>query len=218
MTGMLTLDPLKAVPPPGAGLVVPNQYSPPATPLARPLTKGSVAPFRERVIETVPTGTAFGVRVIPVKVGAVRSIRRVVLIAVLQFPAASFARTYTVWLPAVRAEIVAAGIVALMVAFGETEPGVIAAPVPAVPSVSMKYSPPAILLLPVAASSPVALTVTAVLLEAGGVNVNPLIVGAALSMIKVAVVKGPQFPTASLAWILMMWFPFERAFTVSNGI
>ena len=41
--------PVKAVPAPAVGAAVPNQYSPPATPLARPPTSGSTAPLTVRV-------------------------------------------------------------------------------------------------------------------------------------------------------------------------
>lgn len=89
--------------------VAPNQYSPPATPLARPLTKGSDEPFTFNCTVAVPIAMEFGVSVMLLKVGGVRSIKSVALIVVLQFPATSLARTYTVWLPAASAPIVAAG-------------------------------------------------------------------------------------------------------------
>ena len=85
--------PLNDCPPPLAGLVVPNHHSPPATPLAPPPTTGSAAPFAVRVTVAVPAAIEFGVRVMEVKVGPVRSIRSVAVATGPQLPAASRAWT-----------------------------------------------------------------------------------------------------------------------------
>ena len=72
---------------------VPIHHSPPATPLARPPTSGSVAPFTASATLAVPTGIEPGVRVMPVKVGAVRSTRSVAATRGPQLPRASLAWT-----------------------------------------------------------------------------------------------------------------------------
>ena len=93
-----------------------------------------------------------------------------------------------------------AGSGPLSVVAGDAAAAARGEPVPLVPTASTNASPPAMLLLPVATSDAEALTVTAVLLDAGGVSVTPLVVGPVLSMVRVVVPVGPQFPAASLAW------------------
>ena len=81
--------PLKAVPVPAAMFEVPIHHSPPATPLARPPTSGSVAPLTASATPAVPARTELGVRVMPLKVGDVRSTRSVVVTGAPQLPVAS---------------------------------------------------------------------------------------------------------------------------------
>ncbi len=86
-TGMVAVRPLNCVPPPGAGAVVVGgliQYSPPATP-APPV---SAAPLTVSVTLAAPR-VGFGASEMPVNVGAVLSIRIVVVLVEPQLPAAS---------------------------------------------------------------------------------------------------------------------------------
>ena len=94
-TGMVAVRPLNCVPLPGAGSVVVGgliQYSPPATPLARPLTRGSTAPFTVSVTLAAPR-VGFGASEMLVNVGAVLSMRSTVVAVAPQLPAASLPRT-----------------------------------------------------------------------------------------------------------------------------
>ena len=54
LVGIEATVPLNFVPEPAAGTAVPTQYSPPATPLASPLTSGSEAPLTVRVTVGAP--------------------------------------------------------------------------------------------------------------------------------------------------------------------
>ncbi len=98
---------MNGVPAPTAGAVLVNQYSPPATPV--PLAP-SVAPVRVSVVVPGGASTWVGLTVIPVNVGAVLSITRVVATAGPQLPAASLARTQMVWLPTLRVLTVVSGM------------------------------------------------------------------------------------------------------------
>ena len=166
--------PLKAVPVPAMMFEPPIHHSPPATPLARPPTSGSVAPLTASATPAVPTGTELGVRVMPLKVGAVRSTRSVAVTRAPQLPAASWAWTETAWLPAASAATVVAGIVPKRPVDGDAAPTPRAVPEPSAAAESMKYSPAVMMELPVAVSLAAASIATACPLAADGASARPL--------------------------------------------
>ena len=206
---MVAVRPVKGVPPPGAGAVVPIQYSPPETPAARPAASGSLAPFTV-IVTLVAPSVGLGASVMPVKVGAVRSIRSVTVAVGPQLPAASFPWTRMVWLPDERALIVVSGMSAYATSGGEPagpqapSTGMNWKPVPLLPTVSMKPSAP-VGVAPTAVM--VAVTRTTGLLLLSGyvpllgffVATTPEVVGPPVVTLSVIVAKAPQLPSASCA-------------------